>query len=97
MALFSDIWEKIRMITSDVWDFLHPFIEVFLTEAGQALAKAALSAVSTIATTMNDADGDTKRKAAFELILKDLEAQGIQMGTSMINAALEAAVQKISK
>jgi hypothetical protein len=88
-------WEKTKIVFSQIWDFLAPFVKIFLSEAGQILAASAIKAVTSVAATMNDADGDTKRKAAFDLIKAELISQGVTLGTSMINAAIEAAVQKL--
>ena len=98
MAKGKVAWTKLKLffthLGKDVWEFLKPFIRIFLSEAGSALATAAMSAVATVAETLPDADGDAKRKAAFDLILNDLKAKGIEMTASMIYSAIEAAVQK---
>lgn len=89
----------IKLYLSKVWSFLRPFVVLFLTSVGQALAAAAVQAVATVGQTYATADGEVKRREAFRLIEQDLRRQGIQIGvqvtTSMINAALEAAVQKV--
>lgn len=86
----------IKLYTSQLWAFLRPFVTLLLSQAGQALAAAAMNAVKTVATTYADRDGSAKREAAFELIVADLKKNGIQIGvavtTSMVNAAIEAAV-----
>lgn len=91
--------EKLKLVFSRMWDFLAPFVRVFLTSAGNILAASAIAAVKTMAQTMGDADGNDKRKAAFDGIVTDLKRQGITLGvqvtTSMIYAAIEAAVQKL--
>lgn len=91
-------WEKVKLLASHIWDFIEPFIDVFLSEVGPILAKAAMSAVQATAANMSGASGADKRNAAYSAIVEDLKQQGIQIGTqvttSMINAALEAAVQK---
>lgn len=89
----------IKLYLSTVWTFLRPFALMLMSRAGQALAAAALRAVTIVAETYGDADGESKRQAAFEMIVDDLRRRGVAIGTevtaSMINAALETAVQKI--
>lgn len=90
-----NFFQKLEFILSGIWSFIEPFVMIFLKSYGAVLAQAALQAVSTIEQTMGTADGDAKRKAAFESILKTLESEGIKIGASQINAAIEAAVQKL--
>ena len=90
-------WEKMKVVFSDIWDFLAPFVKIFLSGAGMILAEVAMKAVTEIALTMGDADGDTKRKEAFQRIQAELIAKGITLSVSVINAAIEAAVQKLKE
>jgi hypothetical protein len=87
--------EKLKVLFSGLWVFLGPFVKLFLSGVGTALAKAAMDAVTATATSMGDADGDAKRREAFRQIRAELTRQGIQVGASAINAAIEAAVQKL--
>lgn len=93
MSFFTDI----GIFFSRAWDFVRPMVLQFMSEAGQVLAKSALSAVTVVAQSYGSADGDVKRKAAFDLIAKDLQQQGITIGTSLIYSAIEAAVQKLKE
>lgn len=88
-------WEKIRFFMSEIWTFIKPFVKQLLTDSGKILARSAMTAVTAVAVSMTDADGSEKRKAAFDIILDDLKSQGIELATSTINAALEAAVVKL--
>ncbi len=88
-------WNKIKFFMSEAWAFIKPFVTQLLTDSGQILARSAMSAVAAIAADMSAADGKTKRDAAFDMILGDLKAHGIELATSTINAALEAAVVKL--
>ena len=92
-------FEKVKLLASSVWDFIAPFVKIFLTKAGQLLAKSAIMAVQAVAISMEEASGSDKRDAAFGLIVDDLKRQGVVIGaeitTSLINAAIEAAVQKL--
>ena len=91
--------ERLKLVFSKIWEFLAPFVKIFLSSAGQILGSVALQAVRNIAqdtTLVTDSD---KRGAAFDAIVVDLKGKGIELGlqvtTSMINAAIEAAVQKL--
>lgn len=92
---FDEAAERLKTAFSDAWEFLYPFIKVFMSEVGQAVAAAAIEAVQAIADSMGDADGNTKREEAKKIILAKLESQGIKVGISVIYAAIEAAVQKL--
>jgi len=48
-----------------------------------------------VAVTMADADGATKREAAFKMIVATLTAAGITLSKRFVNAALEAAVVRL--
>jgi hypothetical protein len=87
--------ERLKVLFSDVWGFLAPFLRLFLTDAGRLLASSAMEVVTEIAETMLDKDGEEKRRAAFIRISDDLRSGGIRLGASVINAAIEAAVQRL--
>jgi len=42
-------------------------------------------------------NNDEKKAAAFAQITDELKAKGIELGTSVINLAIEAAVQKMKE
>ena len=86
---------KLKLGLGEVWEFLLPFIQLFCSEMGQAVAAAAMVAVTECAATMGGADGQEKRKAAYDKMVADLAAKGITVGASVIYAAIEAAVQNI--
>ncbi len=91
------MWIQLKAIVLGVWNFLVPFIQMFLTSAGVALANAAMQAVAAVAADNTILANEDKRKAAFDRIVADLTASGIRIGvevtTSMINGAIEAAVR----
>ena len=89
------LMEKLKFLWSNLWDFVAPFIKVLMSQAGPILAAAAIKAVTFCAST--DMANDTKRQVAFDAILEDLGKQGIKLGTSVINMAIEAAVLKIKE
>jgi len=86
---------KLKFAFSKIWDFLMPFIKAFLSDIGVLLARTAMEVVTEIQKDMPVANGDDKRREAFKRIEEKLKGQGIQIGASLINAAIEAAVQKI--
>ena len=88
-------WEKMKIVFSNIWDFLAPFVKIFLSSAGVILAEVAIKTVTEIALTMGDADGEAKRKEALSRIQVELIGKGIVLGVSVINSAIEMAVQKI--
>jgi hypothetical protein len=87
----------LKLYLGKMWFFLKPFLAIFLSKTGNILAAAAIDAVKTVASSYGMKDGDEKRKIAFQLIESDMKMKGVQMGiditTSMIFAAIEAAVQ----
>jgi len=87
--------EIITLFFSSLWVFLRPFILQLLTEGGILLAKYAMEAVTKVASTMSEADGAAKRDEAFKIIADQLAKEGVQIATSTINAAIEAAVVKL--
>jgi hypothetical protein len=89
------MWEKIKFMASGMWDFLRPLIRVFLSAIGPVLAQAASTAVQVAATkAITSAE---KKDNAYSAIVVELEKQGFRYGAdfsaSMVNAAIEAAVQ----
>jgi hypothetical protein len=95
-------WTKVKTVFSWVWDFMAPFVGTFATSAGKLVLSSALQAAVVIKDTYGEAaNGDEKRKAAFNLIVDDLKSRGltvgVEVGTSMVNAAIEVAVQKLAK
>lgn len=90
---------RFRLFFSSLWGFLQPFVAIFLSKAGPLLASAAVAAVRAVGESMSGSSGSEKRDAAFAAIEADLKRQGVSIGAevtaSMINAAIEAAVQKV--
>jgi hypothetical protein len=87
------MWLAIKLATSKVWAFLLPIIKIFMSSLGPILAAAAEEAVRTFFTA--DMTNDEKRAAAFSKIMEDLSKQGIAVKASVINTAIEIALQKI--
>ena len=89
------MWSKIKFVMSGVWGFLNPIINIFMSKSGEALADIALSAVYAVATT--DMTNSEKRDAAFKMILENMKAKGLEVTGSVINLAIEAALQKLKE
>lgn len=87
--------EKFKFIMSEMWDFLRPIIKFLMSESGKILAASAITAVKIVAENLSGATNTEKRDAAFRMITADLQTKGIQLGSSAINMAIEAAVIKL--
>jgi hypothetical protein len=59
------------------------------------LLESAASAVTHVALNMKDAPGHEKREAAFDMIRHDISTKGYSISTSIINMAIETAVQNL--
>jgi hypothetical protein len=96
LAKEATVFEKFKLITSSIWNFLRPLIVLFLSEIGPILAKAAAAAVRSAAEARADQPGIVKREYARSIIVADLQRQGIEIGANLtesaVNAAIEAAV-----
>ena len=86
-------FDKFKAFLSSVEDFLMPFIKQFLTTEGPIILAAAEKAVLALAA--QSMPGAQKQAAAYTAIVTDLQAQSITASTSVINAAIEAAVAKV--
>jgi hypothetical protein len=86
-------WEKFKLLSSSVLDFIMPFLKFLLTQSGKILAEVALEAV----TECNNLDlsNEDKRSEAFNKIIESLSLKGITLAKSIINLAIEAAVVKL--
>ncbi len=82
-------------LTSEVWDFLKPVIALFAKEEGTRLAEIAYVVVKDIQFGMPDSPGESKQKIAFAKIKDELYHAGLDLAESVINLALEVAVQKV--
>jgi predicted GNAT family acetyltransferase len=86
------IREKAKLLFSSIFNFLSPFIRLFLSDSGRLLASVALDVVRELATTT--ATGEEKRKIALTKIQEAMRVRGVELAISTINAAIEAAYQK---
>lgn len=91
------MWTWIKLAASSIGTFLLPFVRIFLSSIGPALAQAATSAVAITAESMLTASGAEKRDAAYKLIVENLKQQGVTATALMINSAIEAAVARLNE
>jgi len=88
------MWNRIKLMFSSIFAWVLPLLKALSTNVGKVVLKEAVSVCGNIATTMLAADGTQKKKEAFEQIVLNLRKQGLtDLSDSMINAAIETAVQ----
>lgn len=91
------MWTYFKAVSSGAWDFILPFIKILLSSSGQILAQVAMDTVKQIAINNSNAPGAQKKAIAFDVISNSLTTQGIALGASVINMAIESAVQKLKE
>ena len=87
------MWEAIKLYMSKIWAIIKPSVMAFLTTAGQQVLDLAVEIVSELQ--LGDLTSDEKREAAFAQIKEKLAAEGKVVGNSLINLAIELAVQRL--
>lgn len=88
---------RIRRQASAAWLFCRPFFSHAASSAGILLAETTREVVLNIETSLGDEHGDVKRAQALELIRERLLAEGVELATTTINAAIEAAVAELRR
>jgi len=97
MVDWKAVWEEVKSWFSNVGKELEtevgPFIQQFASEVGQAVLVAAEKACAIF---MAQAlSGAEKKAGAYDVIVKDLESQGITAASSLINSSIEVVVAKL--
>jgi hypothetical protein len=91
------MWDKFKLwsmiFTSELKSFLVPLLKIYLTEAGKQLLYVAFGAVKIMA--QRDIPNDERHKMASEMIETELKRRGLELGTSLINSAIETAVIRL--
>lgn len=87
------MWDAIKLYMSKIWAIIKPTVMAFLSKAGKEVLEMAMEIVTELS--VSDLASEEKRKAAFEQIKDKLEAEGKVVGTSLINLAIELAVQRL--
>ncbi len=88
--------QKMKLVFSGIWDFVGPFVAMLLKQGGALLLTVAVDAVRNVSVSMPNASGSEKRDAAFNIIKGQMKEKGCDVATSVINSAIEVAVQKLS-
>lgn len=89
--------DKIKVLFSGIWDFLAPFMMIFVKESGKVLIGLALRIVKQIASdpSMLGKTGQEKRELAIKQLQdKALEA-GLSIGTTVALNMIQAAFTKL--
>jgi hypothetical protein len=103
MSFFETIHEKFDAVFTSVWDFLAPIVKIFMSKGGDILKDTAMAVCGEIAKdpSLLASGGLEKRQLAFDRITSDLKAKApdiaIGLASSVINLAIEAAVQKLKE
>ena len=87
------MFEKIKIVMSAIFNELIPFFKQFLTEYGTIVLQIAGTVVMDLAT--SKLSSEQKREAAFVAIKEELVKKGIEVGSRVINSAIEAQVAKL--
>ena len=89
------MFEKIKIVMSSIFNFLLPFVKMFLTASGKIVLELAMQAVKEMATT--GMPSGEKREEAFKLITVQLKDREIEVAAHVINSAIEAAYAKLKE
>ena len=87
------MFEKIKIVMSAIFNELIPFFKQFLSEYGTIVLQIAGTVVMDLAT--SKLSSEQKREAAFVAIKEELIKKGIEVGSRVINSAIEAQVAKL--
>ena len=87
------MFEKIKIVMSSIFNELIPFFKQFLTEYGAVVLQIAGTVVMDLAT--SKLSSEQKREAAYVAIKEELVKKGIEVGSRVINSAIEAQVAKL--
>lgn len=87
------MWDAIKLYMSKLWSVIKPSVMILLSEVGQMAMSIAVDIVKDMAT--RDLSNSEKRELAFESIKEQLKARGKEAGNSVINLAIELAVQAL--
>lgn len=87
------MWDAFKLWASKVWEILRPSVMVWLTSLGQRVLSIAMEVVTELQNT--DLASEEKREAAFNQIKEKLVQEGKEVKNSLINLAIEIAVNKL--
>jgi hypothetical protein len=90
-------YEKFKIVTSDVFKFFLPLVLTFLKDYGPIILEIAFKIIPLVAASLAAGTGDDKRQRAFNLIMAEAKAKGLNPSDFEINAAIEIAVAKFKE
>ena len=87
------MWSKIKIVMSAIFNELIPFFKQFLSEYGTIVLQIVGTVVMDLAT--SKLSSEQKHETAFVAIKEELIKKGIEVGSRVINSAIEAQVAKL--
>lgn len=92
------MFDKMKLFMSGLWAFIRPFFMKFISEAGSFALTTAMEVVLTIAKdpSLLSKSGTEKRDIALQQIRAKAIGAGIQLSTTMILDAIQAAYNRLS-
>jgi len=87
------MWERFKLITGQVWDFIAPTVKMLLTSTGKLAIATSLVAVRAAAA-REELSGKEKFEFVFELVQAELASKGKTMLVRHINKIIELAYEK---
>lgn len=96
--MFTALFRWLGNLLGEIWEFIKPLLREGIRDELKTLLPIALEAVTRLAPLATMSGGE-KRLAAFRQIKKEIGAMAlgasITIGTSLINTAIELALQKL--
>lgn len=89
------MFDAIKLFMGGIWGYIKPLVVSFLGATGKIVLDIAMGTVKDLANA--DLTSSEKREVAFDRIEKDLKQKGVEAKASLINAAIEIAVQNLKK
>jgi hypothetical protein len=89
----SNLWEKIKLLFSEMWPIIWPLLKKILTDNFQVALKAAMKIVPDVQAEMPNATGQEKIAAVMSRLMVVLAAQGIVMGEEMLRTIIKIAYE----
>lgn len=89
--------DKIKLLFSNIWEFLAPFVMMFLKKSGQVLMGMAIEIVKTIAAdpSMLSKSGQEKRELAIKELKHRALSSGLTISTTVALNMIQAAFTKL--
>ena len=81
--------EKLKILRSNLWPYILPFLRRLMREGGTILAGIALTTVHAVESSV---PGTNKRELAIKIVKEQLKERGLAFAKAEIAAAVELAV-----